>query len=250
MIKKRLIDINCDMGESFGIYKLGNDEEVINFVSSVNIACGFHGGDPGVIKKTVLEAGKRSINLGAHPSFPDLQGFGRRRMDISDEDLLDSLIYQIGAVKTFAEAFGFSLNHVKPHGALYNLAAKDIKTSRTIIDAIILIDEQLILIAPHKSELYLAAQKKGVNVMREFFADRNYNSDGTLVSRNNPDALIHDADFACNRVIDVLDTGKVHALDGATIPMELDTICVHGDNREAVTFAKKLRDTLAATGWL
>ena len=196
-----VVDLNCDMGESFGRFKLGYDEEVINFITSANIACGYHAGDPMVIRNTVNMAGEKGVGIGAHPSFPDLQGFGRRNMDLTEEEIRNFVIYQVGALKTFAEVCGYQLQHVKPHGTLNTMAAVNRRMSEVIAEAVAEIDENLLFVAIGNTELYHAAVSKGLRVASEFFADRNYNPDGTLVSRRQPNALIEDEDFALKRTI-------------------------------------------------
>ncbi len=241
---RKQIDLNCDLGEGFGIYTLGEDEKIADFITSANIACGFHAGDPGVIKKTIDITGPRGINIGAHPSLPDLIGFGRRNMAVTPQEVINYLIYQIGAVKTFAEVAGFSLKHVKPHGSLYNMASTDKKLATAIVESIALIDPDLIIIAPAVSAMAEAAKEKGLSLKGEFFADRNYNEDGTLLSRRDPQAIIKDPQEVCARTLEVINSGFVKTTTGKLIPLEVETICVHGDTPKAVEFARLIKESL------
>ncbi|MBO8169119.1 MAG: LamB/YcsF family protein [Thermoanaerobacteraceae bacterium] len=238
------VDLNCDMGESFGIYKLGLDEEVIKYISSANIACGFHAGDPVVMAKTVRLAKEHGVNVGAHPGYPDLVGFGRRVMHVDREELKQSLIYQIGALQAIAESQGVQLKHVKPHGALNNQAATDLDLARTIAEAIAAVSEDLIFIAMAGTAMCQAAEEFGLTVAREAFADRAYNDDGTLVSRKQPGAVIHDPDQVLERVQRMVNDGVVISINGKELPVEVDTICVHGDTKEAVAMVRKLSEGL------
>lgn len=238
------VDLNCDMGESFGIYKLGLDEEVIKYISSANIACGFHAGDPVVMAKTVRLAKEHGVNVGAHPGYPDLVGFGRRIMHVDREELKQSLIYQIGALQAIAESQGVQLKHVKPHGALNNQAATDLDLARTIAEAIAAVSEDLIFIAMAGTAMCQAAEEFGLPVAREAFADRAYNDDGTLVSRKQPGAVIHDPDQVLERVQRMVNEGVVISINGKELPVEVDTICVHGDTKEAVAMVRKLSEGL------
>ncbi len=238
------IDINSDIGESFGTYRLGMDEKVMQYVSSVNIACGWHAGDPMVMKKTVDLAMKMGVAIGAHPGLPDLMGFGRRKMAITPEEAKAYTIYQVGALKTFVEAAGGRLQHVKPHGALYNMAAKDPKLSRGIAEAVKAVGSDLVLVGLTNSCLVTAAEEVGLKASREVFADRAYGKDGSLVSRKEPGAVIEDEDQAVKRVIRMITKGKVEAITGEEIPLWGNTICVHGDNKKALDFVKKIRGAL------
>ncbi|AYO31893.1 LamB/YcsF family protein [Biomaibacter acetigenes] len=243
-----VVDLNSDIGESFGAYRIGMDDEIVKYVSSANIACGFHAGDPVVMERTVGLCEKNGAAVGAHPGFPDLMGFGRRNMDISLSDIKSYIIYQIGALKAFAESHGMKLQHVKAHGALYNMAAADEKLADAIAQAIASVDKNLICVAMANTAMQKAAEKAGLKFACEVFADRNVNPDGTLVSRKLPNAMIHDEDLACRRVLRMVKEGMVEAVDGSHIKVRADTICVHGDNPQAVEFALRLRKVLEENG--
>lgn len=219
------IDLNCDLGESFGAYQLGNDEGIMPYITSANIACGFHAGDPTVMKKTVRLAIKHGVAIGAHPGFPDLQGFGRRNMALSDEEVYDTVIYQIGALKAIVEAEGADLHHVKPHGALYNMAAGNTSLANAIAEATVAVSPKLKLYGLAGSELIAAAQRNGLLFAREAFSDRTYQADGTLTPRHLPGALINDPDQALAQVMKMMAEERV------------DTICIHGDGSHAIEFA-------------
>ena len=245
------IDLNSDVGESFGVYKIGLDEEVIPLISSANIACGFHAGDPTVMKYTIALAKKYGVALGAHPGFPDLLGFGRRNMDATLEEIGDYITYQIGALQAFATSQKMKLQHVKSHGALYNMAAQDMRIAEAITEAVSKLDKDLILVmlpGPKKDELQEIGRRYGIRVVFEFFADRGYNSDGTLVSRREPDAMIHDHQFAADRVIKMVTEGRIVSKDGTEIEVASDTICVHGDNPAAVKLVKQIKESLLSSG--
>jgi len=245
----RYVDINVDSGESFGRYKLGLDEEVFKYVTSANIACGFHAGDPNVMRRTVRLAKSLGVAVGAHPGFPDLMGFGRRAMEVKREELVNYIIYQVGALQAFARAEGLELQHVKPHGALYNMAWVREDYAEAIAEALSLINPKLILVAPKGSKMEEAALRKGVRVAHEFFLDRNYLPDGRLVPRGRPDAVIKDVKAAVSRALEVLDKGVVRAVDGSEFEVEVHTICVHGDTPHAVEMAKELRKALEEAGF-
>ena len=238
------VDLNSDMGESFGNYSLGMDEEVMKFITSANIACGWHAGDAMVMDKTVAAAQKINIAIGAHPGFPDLLGFGRREMKVSYEEAKNYIKYQIGALWAFAKSRGVELQHVKAHGAFYNMAAKDSQMARAIAEAVYEVDKELILVGLAKSEMIRIGKDIGLKVANEVFADRAYNPDGTLVSRNIKGAVIHDKDEAIKRVIRMVMSGKVTAATGEDIDIQADTICVHGDNPSAVSFVQEIRKAL------
>lgn len=238
------VDLNSDIGESFGDYKLGMDEEVLRHISSANIACGYHAGDPLTMNKTVEMAVKENVALGAHPGFPDMMGFGRREMKITAEEAKCYVKYQIGALWAFARSKGVNLQHVKIHGAFYNMAAKDAQLSEAIAEAIYETDKNLILVGLANSEMIKAGKKANLKVANEVFADRAYNADGTLVSRKKEGAVIHDKDEAIARVLKMVKEGKVTAITGEDIDIQADTICVHGDNPRAVEFVEKIRKTL------
>ena len=245
------IDMNSDVGESFGNYKLGLDEEVIPLISSANIACGFHAGDPAVMKRTIAIAKKNGVALGAHPGYPDLIGFGRRAIDASLEEINDYVTYQIGALQAFATAQGMKLQHVKPHGALYNMAVRNSEIWDAVAQAIAAIDPDLILFVlagVDREKLEDIGAKHGIRIAYEFFGDRAYNPDGSLVSRKEPGAVIHDHQFVAEKVLKMVTDGKVDCIDGSEIELAADTICVHGDNPAALELVKNIRDTLLNAG--
>lgn len=238
------VDLNSDIGESFGAYQLGMDGEVLKYVSSANIACGWHAGDPVVMEETVKKAATLGVAIGAHPGFPDLMGFGRRNLQVSPAEAQAYVTYQLGALAAFATAQGTRLQHVKAHGALYNMAAKDPQLADAIAAAVASVDPQLILVGLAHSELTKAGEKRGLRVAHEVFADRAYNTDGTLVARSHPDAMIHEAAVAAERVVQMVTTGTVKAIDGATIDLTAHTICVHGDSPQALQFVETIRQAL------
>jgi UPF0271 protein len=242
------VDLNSDIGESFGDYKLGMDEEVLKHISSANIACGYHAGDPLTMDKTVKAAVKENAAIGAHPGFPDLMGFGRREMKITAEEAKCYVKYQIGALWAFARSMGVNLQHVKVHGALYNMAARDAEFARAIAEAIYETDRDLILVGLANSEMIKAGENLNLKVANEVFADRAYNADGTLVSRKKEGAMIHDEEEAISRVLRMVKEGKVTSITGEDISIQADTICVHGDNPRAVAFVEKIRCALQAEG--
>ena len=238
------IDLNCDLGESFGNYKIGMDEEVIKFISSANIACGFHASDPLVMEKTVALAKENGVKVGAHPGFPDLVGFGRRNMNVSPAELKAMVMYQVGALAAFCKARDIKMNHVKPHGAMYNMAAKDIKLALAIAEGIAQVDDSLILLGLSGSKLLKAAQEVGLKSAAEVFADRAYEEDGSLVARTKAGAVIADENEVIERVIKMIKLGKVQTITGKEIEIKPDSICVHGDNPKALNFVKLIRQRL------
>ncbi|HEY0654920.1 MAG TPA: 5-oxoprolinase subunit PxpA [Chryseosolibacter sp.] len=240
------IDINCDMGESFGAFSIGQDEALMEYVSSVNIACGFHGGDPSVMRKTVHAAARRGLAIGAHPGYPDLQGFGRRDIKFSTDEIYDMVLYQVGALKAFAEAAGTMLYHVKPHGALYNFAAKDAPAAAAIAKAVFDADPRLRFVGLSGSELLLAGQKAGLKTVSEVFADRTYQDDGTLTPRASKGALIENEAEAARQVVDMVLYHKVRALSGKEIPIKPDSVCIHGDGKNALAYARAIVHELKA----
>lgn len=240
------VDLNCDLGESFGPFTMGMDEDILPHITSANIACGFHAADPMVMAATVKAAEKENVALGAHPGLPDLVGFGRRNMAVTEEEVKNYVKYQIGALAAFSKTG--TLHHVKPHGALYNMAASNYTLARGICEGIREVDPGLILYGLANSELIRAAEDTGLSYAQEVFADRNYQEDGTLVPRNQPDALILDEDLAVERVIQMVEEGKVKAVTGKWISLKPDTICVHGDNPKAVEFAKRIHAALLERG--
>lgn len=240
------IDLNCDLGESFGRYTLGLDEEVLPLVSSANIACGFHASDPVTMEKTVHLAQKHQVAIGAHPGLPDLVGFGRRAMDVTPTEVKAFVQYQIGALKAFSGSIG--LHHVKPHGALYNMAAKDKNLARAICEGVQHVDPGLVLYGLAGSELIQAAKEVGLPYAQEVFADRNVEDDGTLTPRSHENAVILDEEAAVKRVIQMVQQHEVESIHGNRVEMVPDTICVHGDNPHAVAFAKRIRQALNEYG--
>ncbi|HEX8247842.1 MAG TPA: 5-oxoprolinase subunit PxpA [Pyrinomonadaceae bacterium] len=238
------IDLNCDMGESFGAWRMGNDAELMNYVSSVNVACGFHAGDAGVIRKTVESAIEKNVAVGAHPSFPDLQGFGRREMKMPAQEIYDVVLYQVAAVKGICEALGARLHHVKPHGALYNQAAKDISAARAIAEAVKAIDKNLVFYGLSGSFLISEAEKIGLQTGSEVFADRTYQPDGSLTPRRRADALIHDAEKAVAQVLQMIRAQTVTATGGEIVSIKAETVCIHGDAANALEFARTIRERL------
>jgi len=242
------VDLNCDLGESFGAWSMGADEAVLGQVSSANVACGFHAGDPRVMHGTVQAALARGVAVGAHPSLPDLQGFGRRVMHISPQEAYDLVLYQTGALAAFCHAQGGRLRHVKPHGALYNMAARDAALAAAIAHAVRDFDSSLVLFGLAGSELVRAGRAAGLEVANEVFADRTYQRDGSLTARAQPNAVIHSVEDALAQVEGMLVEGRVSAVDGTRVAVEPDTICVHGDQPGAVEFARELRALLAKLG--
>ena len=238
------VDLNCDLGESFGNYKIGGDDKIIPLISSTNVACGFHAGDPVVMKKTIETAKKNNIGIGAHPGFLDLMGFGRREMKISIDEAKAYVLYQLGALGAFCKSEGVKLQHVKPHGALYNMAAKDYKLSRAICEAVAEFDNSLIILGLSGSETLKAAKDLNLKYASEVFADRAYEEDGSLVARSKEGAMIHDENEAIERVIKMIKEQKVISITRKEIPIKADSICVHGDGEKALLFVKKIREKL------
>jgi UPF0271 protein len=244
----KTVDINCDMGESYGAWKMGEDAAVMPYITSANVACGFHGGDPGTIRATVKLALEHGVAIGAHPSLPDLQGFGRRVMKISPQDMYDLVLYQAGAVEAFARAAGARLHHVKCHGALYNMAANDAGLAEAMARAVKDLGGGLILYALSNSLMMKTAKKLGIRVAGEVFADRGYADDGTLAPRGSPGAMIEDAALAAQRAVSMVEDGYVTALSGVRVPVSPDTLCLHGDQPGAVAFAKAIRKAFSEHG--
>ncbi|HEX8735199.1 MAG TPA: 5-oxoprolinase subunit PxpA [Pyrinomonadaceae bacterium] len=242
------IDLNCDMGESFGAWRMGCDAELMNYVSSVNIACGFHAGDASVIRKTVEAASEKNVAIGAHPSFPDLQGFGRREMKMSAREIYDVVLYQVSAVKGICEARGARLHHVKPHGALYNQAAKDAEMARAVAEAVKASGAELIFYGLSGSFLISEAEKIGLKTASEVFADRTYQPDGSLTPRSQPDALIHDAEKSVAQVLQMIRAQTVTAANGEIVSIKAETVCIHGDGANALEFARTIKAKLAENG--
>ncbi|MBK9156144.1 MAG: LamB/YcsF family protein [Chloracidobacterium sp.] len=242
------VDLNCDMGESFGPWKMGNDSEIMNFVSSVNIACGFHAGDATVMRKTAALAFEKGLAVGAHPGYRDLQGFGRRNMSMSPQEVSDIVLYQVSAMKGICESMGGSLHHVKPHGALYNQAARDPELACAIASAVRAIDPSLVLYGLSGSQLISEARNAGLAAASEVFADRSYQADGSLTPRSLPDALIEDTGAAVLQAVGMITEGRVASTDGTSVNVEADTICIHGDGANAVPFAEAINRALTEQG--
>lgn len=240
------IDLNADIGESFGSYKMGLDEEIIKHITSANIACGFHAGDPTSIRYTVRLAEEQGVAIGAHPSFPDLVGFGRRHMDVSSEEAKADLIYQIGALQAFTATK--KLQHVKPHGAMYNAAVQDENLARAICESIIEVDPNMILVALSGSRWAAIAKEMGLRVAQEIFADRELNPDGTLVSRSIPGAVLHDVERVIERSLKMVTEGRVMTSSGDEIEVQAESLCIHGDSPEAVEIALRLKRELLSAG--
>lgn len=247
-MKERSIDINSDLGESFGVYSLGMDEDVLSVVTSANIACGYHAGDPNVMSKTVRLCKANGVAVGAHPGLPDLIGFGRRQMKVDPEDVYRFVAYQIGALQAFCQIEEIDMHHVKPHGALYNMAAKDSSIAEAIAGAIYDVNPGLQLYALAGSELVHAAEKQGLSYASEVFADRTYQSDGSLTPRSWENAMIQDRAAAEEQVMKMVNEGKVIASDGSNVEIQADTICIHGDGPRAIEFATALKRRLTREG--
>lgn len=242
------VDLNSDLGESFGSYTIGMDHAIIPFVSSVNIACGWHAGDPLVMAETVGKAVKHGAGVGAHPGFPDLMGFGRRNMAVTPAEVKVYTQYQLGALMAFVAASDGKLQHLKPHGAMYNMAATDAKLAAAIAEGIYEVAPETILLGLANSEMIQAGRAIGLKVAQEVFADRAYQANGTLVPRSQPGAVIHDPDEAIARVVEMVKKGRVRAITGEEVEIHANSICVHGDNPEAVEFVRRIRERLIAEG--
>lgn len=242
------IDLNCDLGESFGAYTIGADEAVMSSISSANVACGYHGGDPAVMRRTVRLACAAGVAVGAHPGFPDLAGFGRREMRMAPQDAEDMVLYQIGALAAIAQSEGARLRHVKPHGALYNMAVKDRGLADAIARAVVAFDRSLILFALPGSELMLAGRECGLHTASEGFADRAYEPDGSLTPRSRAGAVIHETRTVVQRAVRMAIEGTVLATDGSELAMRVDTICTHGETPGAHELTRALRAGLERAG--
>lgn len=243
-----IVDLNCDMGESFGAYKIGRDEEILDFVTSANIACGFHAGDPATMRKTVKLALEKKVGIGVHPGLQDLVGFGRRDTQISPQEAYDLVVYQIGSLYAFVKSEGGKIQHVKPHGALFNMAAKSARLSEAIAEAVYKVDPELVLFGLAGGELVKAGKKIGLLSASEVFSDRTYQADGSLTSRLEANALIKDHETAVNQVIRMVKEGKVHSLQGEDVSIKADTVCIHGDGENALDFAKYISIALKDAG--
>lgn len=243
------IDLNCDLGESFGVWPMGNDAAMIELATSVNIACGFHAGDADTMKKTVDLAKTHGVSIGAHPGYRDLHGFGRRPIaGLTSREIENLVAYQIGALQAIATMAGHRVTHVKAHGALSNVACEDDTTARAIASAIKAVDSDLVFVVLANSRLVTAGEAVGLPMVHEVFADRAYEDDGSLVSRRKPGAVLHNADDIARRVVRMLQSGEVISITGKTIKMRMDTVCIHGDTPGAVNIARALRKALKDNG--
>lgn len=246
----RSIDLNADLGESYGPYVMGDDAAMLDIVSSANVACGFHGGDPLVMMRTVERCVERGVSIGAHPGFADVQGFGRRRVHgLSDEELQALVIYQVGALRGAAAAHGATVRHVKLHGALANMASEDLALATTCLAAAQRVDRALRVMAMAGTALERAARSLGAPAIREVYADRAYNDDGTLVARSHPEAIIHDPRRAADRVVRMAETGAVTSINGVDVAVTADSVCVHGDHPDSVRMAETVRGALEEAGF-
>lgn len=242
------VDLNCDMGESFGAFTIGNDAELMNYVSSVNIACGFHGGDPVVMLNTVQMAVRKGVAIGAHPGYADLQGFGRREMQMKPEEIYAGMLYQLGALDAMVRTVNGSIYHVKPHGALYNAAARDAKLASSIAQAVSDFDKRLLLVGLSGSKLIDEGKKRGLKTVSEVFADRSYRDDGSLTPRTEPHAVHEDAEVVAQQVLLMALQKKVKTVTGNEISVEPETICIHGDGKHALAFARTITEKLEHHG--
>jgi len=242
------IDLNSDLGESYGAWRMGDDAAMLAVVSSANIACGFHAGDPAGIYRTVRAAAKNGVVVGAHVSYPDRVGFGRRDLDATPEELIADVIYQIGAIKGVAAAAGTTVRYVKPHGALYNRIAYDAKQGQAVIDGIKAVDSSLILMGLANAPILDLARRSGLAVVAEAFADRAYTPKGELVSRREAGAVLRDEKMIAHRMVQLAREGTLEAIDGSTIRVEAQSICVHGDSPGAVAIAQEIRRRFEAEG--
>jgi 5-oxoprolinase (ATP-hydrolysing) subunit A len=242
------IDLNADVGESFGAYSLGHDADLVPLITSANVACGFHAGDPGVMRATVALARHHGVAVGAHPGFPDLVGFGRREMRATPREVEDAVAYQIGALAGIAATEGLRLQHVKAHGALYNMAVREAPLADAIAKATASVDRSLILLGLPGSQLVLAGRRAGLRTASEAFADRAYQPNGELVPRSQSGAVIEEADTVVSRAIMMAREHVVIAIDGTRVPIDVDTICVHGDTPGAAALARRIREALTQAG--
>ncbi|CAM3244599.1 UPF0271 protein [Williamsia muralis] len=242
------IDLNSDIGESFGRWELGDDEAMLELVTSANIACGFHAGDPSTIARTARWSVQRSVRIGAQVAYRDLAGFGRRFVDASRTELTDDVVYQIGGLQALAAAAGGSVTYVKPHGALYNTAVHHEEHASAVVDAVAAVDPGLAILGLPGSRLLELAEQRGLRVVREAFADRGYTPSATLVSRREPGAVLQNPDAVAQRVLRMVTDGEVEAVDGSTVKLDVDSVCVHGDSPTAVEMARAVRDILGANG--
>ncbi|MDS4032610.1 5-oxoprolinase subunit PxpA [Staphylococcus capitis] len=242
------IDLNCDLGEAFGNYSFGGDKDIIPLITSSNIACGFHAGDENVMNETIQLAKENNVGIGAHPGLPDLQGFGRRKMDIKPKEIYNLVVYQLGALNGFCKIHGTRINHVKPHGALYNMGAKNKEIAQAIAQAVYDFDKSLVLVGLSNTLLISEAEALGLRTASEVFADRRYEDDGQLVSRQESDATITNTDEALQQVLKMVTENKVVSKNGKEIDLQADTICVHGDGAHALDFVTQIRKKLTKEG--
>ncbi|BFL67662.1 MULTISPECIES: 5-oxoprolinase subunit PxpA [Staphylococcus] len=242
------IDLNCDLGEAFGNYSFGGDKDIIPLITSANIACGFHAGDENVMNETIQLAKENNVGIGAHPGLPDLQGFGRRKMDIKPKEIYNLVVYQLGALNGFCKIHGTRINHVKPHGALYNMGAKNKEIAQAIAQAVYDFDKSLVLVGLSNTLLISEAEALGLRTASEVFADRRYEDDGQLVSRQESDATITNTDEALQQVLKMVTENKVVSKNGKEIDLQADTICVHGDGAHALDFVTQIRKKLTKEG--
>ena len=242
------MDLNSDLGESFGAWRMGDDAGMLGIVTSANVACGFHAGDPAGILQTLREAAAKGVAVGAHVAYPDLVGFGRRNMDPSSRELVADVIYQIGALQGLAKAAGTRVSYVKPHGALYNTIAHEPRQAGDVITAILEVDPGLVLMGLAGSPILRQAQERGLKTAAEAFADRAYTDDGAFLSRREPGAVLHDAEAVAERMLRLVETGEVESVSGHRVRLQVDSICVHGDSPGAVAMARRVRERLQEAG--
>ncbi|MDT5018257.1 MAG: 5-oxoprolinase (ATP-hydrolyzing) subunit [Mycobacterium sp.] len=243
-----IVDLNADLGEGFGVWQLGDDDGMLDVVTSANVACGFHAGDPALLRRTCQAAADRGVRIGAQVSYRDLAGFGRRFIDAAPEDLTADVIYQIGALQALAHAAGSTVSYVKPHGALYNTIVTNHDQARAVAEAVKAVDPGLPVLGLSDSVFFSEAKDLGLRTVPEAFADRAYRADGQLVSRRQPNAVLHDIEEIADRVASMVTAGRVAAVDGSTIPITVESVCVHGDSPGAVQIANAVRDRLVADG--
>jgi UPF0271 protein len=246
--KEFVMDLNSDLGESFGPWRMGDDAQVLSLVTSANVACGFHAGDPAGILQTLQDAASKGVVIGAHVGYPDLVGFGRRNMDPTSRELVADVIYQIGALQGLCAAAGTRVRYVKPHGALYNTIAHDRRQADDVITAMLAVDKDLILMGLAGSPILGWARERGLRVAAEAFADRAYTDEGVLVSRREPGAVLHDPKQVAQRMLQLVRTGEIQSISGKTVRLQADSICVHGDSPDAVAMARSVRECLEADG--
>jgi UPF0271 protein len=242
------VDLNADLGESFGVWRLGDDDAMLDVVTSANVACGFHAGDPALLLRTCRAAAARGVRIGAQVSYRDLAGFGRRFIDVAPEDLTAEVMYQIGALRALAHVAGSAVTYVKPHGALYNAIVSNRGQARAVAEAVHAVDPNLPVLGLSGSVFFAEAQQLGLRTVPEAFADRAYRADGQLLSRRERNAVLHDVAEIADRVASMVNTGRVVAVDGSTIPITVESICVHGDSPGAVQIATAVRERLLTDG--